>query len=416
MSEPAQLAKSAREHLAAALNALQSNANVPEGLMAVAEPIAEAMSVLHRVERTDGGDLAGRDSALENVRAALNQLQTVTEHHPAVDLVMEAVASSLAKVHALARWIPPVQQQQVPALGQTVATAQSPVASIPRPRVTDPVPQPAPVHPAPQPVAAQPAYQPPQAPQPNYAPPPAAQASFPAPAAQASSPAPAAQASFPAPAAAPAANNLPAGGLGYTQALPAQAMPLADPFPAPQAQPAAHPAPQAQPAPQAWSAPAAQAQQPYVASAVPAATAVLPQGYAPPAQPAPAASRATPAPAQPAAPPPTQGAPRMDVELGANSTSNFYKGLGGNDVIEHGGIFVATYKIPKIGAPVVLRVLLPGDYEFQANAVVQWTRESSTNDAAEPGFGARFTQIAPDARQLVYRYTRNREPLFYDDL
>lgn len=106
----------------------------------------------------------------------------------------------------------------------------------------------------------------------------------------------------------------------------------------------------------------------------------------------------------------------MDVELGANSTSNFYKGLGGNDVIEHGGIFVATYKIPKIGAPVVLRVLLPGDYEFQANAVVQWTRESSTNDAAEPGFGARFTQIAPDARQLVYRYTRNREPLFYDDL
>ncbi|MEJ7729397.1 MAG: hypothetical protein WKG00_09280 [Polyangiaceae bacterium] len=103
MSEAAQLAKSAREHLAAALNALQSNVNVPDGLMAVAEPIAEAMSVLHRVERTDGGDLQGRDSALANVRTALNQLQAVTEHHPAVDLVMEAVASSLAKVHALTR-------------------------------------------------------------------------------------------------------------------------------------------------------------------------------------------------------------------------------------------------------------------------------------------------------------------------
>ena len=107
--------------------------------------------------------------------------------------------------------------------------------------------------------------------------------------------------------------------------------------------------------------------------------------------------------------------PNIDVELGTHSTSNFYKGLGGNDVIEHGGIFVATYKVPKIGTQVNLRVLMPGDYEFQANAVVQWTREGGA-DSAEPGFGARFTQIAPEGRQLVYRYTRNREPMFYDDL
>jgi hypothetical protein len=109
-------------------------------------------------------------------------------------------------------------------------------------------------------------------------------------------------------------------------------------------------------------------------------------------------------------------APHIDVELGAHSSSNFYKGLGGNDVIEHGGIFVATYKIPKIGTTVSLRLLLPGDYEFQANAVVQWTRESGVAGEAEPGFGARFTHIAPEGRQLVYRYTRNREPIFYDDL
>ena len=110
------------------------------------------------------------------------------------------------------------------------------------------------------------------------------------------------------------------------------------------------------------------------------------------------------------------GGPKMEVELGAHSPSNFYKGLGGNDVIEHGGIFVATYKIPKLGSAVTLRVLLPGDYEFHAAAVVQWTREGGAGETAEPGFGARFTQISPDARQLVYRYTRNREPIFYDDL
>jgi Tfp pilus assembly protein PilZ len=105
------------------------------------------------------------------------------------------------------------------------------------------------------------------------------------------------------------------------------------------------------------------------------------------------------------------------VELGTHSVSNFYKGLSGNDVIEHGGIFVATYKIPKIGMTVNLRVLLPGDYEFQASGVVQWIREASAvGEGAEPGFGARFTQITPEGRQLVYRYARNREPMFYDDL
>ncbi len=87
--------------------------------------------------------------------------------------------------------------------------------------------------------------------------------------------------------------------------------------------------------------------------------------------------------------------------------------MGGNDVIEHGGIFVATYKLLKIGSPVMLRVLLPGNYEFTASGVVQWTREASST---EPGFGARFTQISQEGRQLVYRYTRNREPMFYDDL
>jgi hypothetical protein len=108
------------------------------------------------------------------------------------------------------------------------------------------------------------------------------------------------------------------------------------------------------------------------------------------------------------------GGTKIDVELGIHSASNFYKGLGGNDVIEHGGIFVATYKVLKIHTAVTLRILLPGDYEFTASAVVQWTREGA--GTSEPGYGARFTQITPEGRQLVYRYTRNREPMFYDDL
>jgi hypothetical protein len=82
---------------------------------------------------------------------------------------------------------------------------------------------------------------------------------------------------------------------------------------------------------------------------------------------------------------------------------------------QRSGLFVSTYMIPKIGTPVRLRVSLPGGYEFEANAVVKWTREDAGGDAP-PGFGAQFTQITPEARQLVYRYVRNREPMFYDDL
>jgi hypothetical protein len=122
-----------------------------------------------------------------------------------------------------------------------------------------------------------------------------------------------------------------------------------------------------------------------------------------------------------AAPPP--GAPlpgntqRVEAELGAHSTTNFYKGLSGNDVVDSGGIFIATYSIPEIGTPLSVKVSLPGGYEFEALAIVRWTRDSPQSGAdGSPGFGAQFTQISPEARQLVYRYVRNREPLFHDDL
>lgn len=116
-------------------------------------------------------------------------------------------------------------------------------------------------------------------------------------------------------------------------------------------------------------------------------------------------------------PPAIPGQLRLEAALGAHSTTNFYKGLSGNDVVDAGGIFIATYQIPKIGTPLLLKVSLPGGYEFDAQAVVRWTREASSGaDGASPGFGAQFTHISAEGRQLVYRYVRNREPLFHDDL
>jgi Tfp pilus assembly protein PilZ len=348
MSEAAQLARTAREHLASALKALQSNSNVPDELLDVAEPIAEAMSVLHRVERTEGANLEGREGALTNVRAALEKIQKVSEYHPATEVVMEAVASSLSKVHALTRYVPPAPEpratpQPIPA---PPAAQQVPIAAAPQPVMTQAVPQPRP--------------------------------------------------SDPSRGAATPASSSGMGPKGTLIPLHNQPNPFAAISPQATAQQAQH----AQPA---QHAPPAQPAQPVVQA----------QSSRPPAQQAPVSAPRSPR-EEATTVPATPSAGRIDVELGIHSASNFYKGLSGNDVIEHGGIFVATYKALKLGASVNLRVLLPGDYEFNAIGVVQWTR--AAGDGSEPGVGARFSQITPEGRQLVYRYARNREPMFYDDL
>jgi hypothetical protein len=109
----------------------------------------------------------------------------------------------------------------------------------------------------------------------------------------------------------------------------------------------------------------------------------------------------------------------VQAALGTHSPSNFYKGLNGNDVLESGGLFIATYNIPDIGEKLRVDVSLPGGFEFSAKAVVMWSRDapSSSQNAtlSPPGYGVRLTDISAEGRQLVYRYVRNREPLFHDD-
>lgn len=116
---------------------------------------------------------------------------------------------------------------------------------------------------------------------------------------------------------------------------------------------------------------------------------------------------------------PNPGGPRpgqtvVEANLGAHSPTNFYKGLSGNDVIADGGLFVATYNIPKMGSSIWLRVTLPGGYDFEAEAEVRWVRETGMGDSP-PGFGAQLVALSAEARQLIQRYVRNREPLFHDD-
>ena len=356
VTDPLSTSKAARESLSRGLNALQADPSVPPALVELAAPIAQAMGALHQIERTQ--QLAPHaDLALNNIRGALAQLQAAQTSHPAVTNALDAVATALSLVHQLSR----------AANGPQGGNTAQPPGPLPPPQQQPPPPRAT--------TEAIPQKAPPQASgsQPQMAPnpfPPPAQPNFTAPQPQRPSmqqpPPPQQQAYAPPPQQAYGPPNQPP-------------MVSRDPFAAPSNPAFAGPPPQ-----------------PHMASG--------PQIMAP-------ASPSIPVPA----PPVQGGAQLVNAEFGAHSATNFFKGLSGNDIIDHGGIFVSTYALPKIGHPVRIKVSLPGGYEFEANAVVKWTREEGGDDVP-PGFGAKFTGITPEARQLVYRYVRNREPMFYDDL
>jgi hypothetical protein len=106
--------------------------------------------------------------------------------------------------------------------------------------------------------------------------------------------------------------------------------------------------------------------------------------------------------------------PRFDVALGASSPSNFYRGLDGDDVVMHGGVFVATYaKLPPIGAAVILVIELPGGNRFEVAGTVAWTQDELSDDSPA-GFGARLASAPEDARAMIAQFVRHREPLVRD--
>ncbi|MBL8613350.1 MAG: PilZ domain-containing protein [Myxococcales bacterium] len=409
-------ARGSRESLAKGLNALQADPNIPPQLLEVAAPIAQAMGALHQIEKSNGTTLMPHaETALSSVRAALAQLQGQPQSHPAVLAAMDAVAQSLGQVHALHK------MATGPA---TAATQVAPPQAAPQ----APPPQAAPQAPPPQ--AAPPQAAPPQAPPPQAAP--------------MGGPSPMAGT-----VAAVPRNTSPI-------QVPPQGAPAQPGFPPPQAQqpPMQHHASQPQMQPPMQQPPMQQPpmQQPPMQHHASQPQMQPPQMQQPHMQQPPMQRPSGPGPAMAYAPtalggqaadpfrqpgPPAQQPPQpvggppgghdpfrtpadvglFNADLGAHSATNFYKGLSGNDIIDHGGLFVSTYMVPKMGSQVRLKVSLPGGYEFEANAVVRWVREASeAGNDAPPGFGAQFTQITQEARQLVYRYVRNREPIFHDDM
>lgn len=397
MTDLVTTARTARERLSVGLNALQSP-SAPEALQAAAEPIAQAMSSLLQIERTGALPInRGGPNVLDLVRSALAKLQSLNIDHPSLFQAMEAVAGSLGLVYGLAQRVssvPPAASNNAASPPQRLVASPA-VAAAPRVAPMQPVPT------SPQ-RAVIPGQSVASVPRPATGGLPAA--SIPRP--QRSTPVEGAKivgsggpgtlvsrqaASAAVSSVVAAAMQKPASGeppMTNAQTMVANEAPVRKSSPraaTPVEVPAAGKMPSSPPT----------VGRP-VAAATPAAAPVVPiaQGSDGPLQ-------------------------RVAAELGAHSATNFYKGLSGNDVVDSGGIFIATYQIPPIGQNLLIRVSLPGGYEFEARGVVRWTREASPasgGDAVSPGFGAQFTEISLEARQLVYRYARNREPLFHDDL
>ena len=137
-----------------------------------------------------------------------------------------------------------------------------------------------------------------------------------------------------------------------------------------------------------------------------AATAIAPSAYSPPAPQAPSAASAY----------RDTNKPRENVEvnIGANTESNFFVGFSGE--IAEGGVFASTYAILAKGAPVRALVTLPGGFETHVNGFVRFVRDpmDMANDS-EPGMGIQFEGLDPQARELILRFIKKRRPIFYDD-
>ncbi|MFW5740369.1 MAG: AAA family ATPase, partial [Myxococcota bacterium] len=68
--------------------------------------------------------------------------------------------------------------------------------------------------------------------------------------------------------------------------------------------------------------------------------------------------------------------PRFEVELAAHSPSTFYVGVDGGDVVDNGGLFVATYaKAPPVGSRVVVNAVFPFRAEADLYGRVAWIRD-----------------------------------------
>lgn len=99
-------ARTARDMLGQALEALQADARMPMDVERVTEMIARAVGALFATEKSAADEpaaLAGVRQAMDYLGKTLEMLQNVTSHHPGISVATETIAKTLAILYPVAK-------------------------------------------------------------------------------------------------------------------------------------------------------------------------------------------------------------------------------------------------------------------------------------------------------------------------
>ncbi len=119
-------ARTARESLGKALQALQQDPNIPSDVMAVAQNIAQSVGALFEAEKASS-ELDGKScikAALGSLSQTLALLQDVRSQHQGISLATEVIAQSMSQLYPLTT---------VPSMAPPVSAAAKQASQPPKP-------------------------------------------------------------------------------------------------------------------------------------------------------------------------------------------------------------------------------------------------------------------------------------------
>jgi hypothetical protein len=138
----ASTARAARERLSQALAALQTEANIPDDVMAIAAEVAQAVGALFEAERaaSDGEGQATIKRAMSFLTQTLTLLQAVHSTHPGVERATESIATVMGTLYPLS--VASLAQQSPADATRRLETQPSAVTTAPRQAPVQPSPAP----------------------------------------------------------------------------------------------------------------------------------------------------------------------------------------------------------------------------------------------------------------------------------
>jgi Tfp pilus assembly protein PilZ len=102
----------------------------------------------------------------------------------------------------------------------------------------------------------------------------------------------------------------------------------------------------------------------------------------------------------------------VDLDLTDSSEHNFFVGF--DDALD--GIFVATYRAPKVGERLALTINLPGSIEpVTGSGEVMWVRDHIDDSELPAGMGVRFVELEVGEIAALEDYLETRAPIFFVD-